>query len=370
MLIRADARSVPLVDGCVQTIITSPPYWGLRDYGTATWSGGDPACDHRQLFGGEGTASAVQNGNHGSQSRQYRDTCGKCGSQRADSQIGLEPTPDAYVRSILVVFAELWRVLRDDGTVWLNLGDSYSSGSRTTTNEPSAGVGHRAMREGRWRRTPVVEDIKPKDLIGIPWLVAFALRAAGWYLRAEIIWAKQNTMPESVTDRVTRSHEQIFLLAKSPRYYYNGDAIRELNAPSSGQWGETKQRSHGNSESSQQRAPVGGLWRVGSVVDGRNKRSVWSVATIGFPGAHFATFPPALIRPCILAGSRIGDLVFDPFIGSGTVGMVCERYSRRWIGTDLAYQDIATARTAQRGLRFDVDTNTPAPEPEPVELFG
>ena len=207
------------------------------------------------------------------------------------------------------------------------------------------------MSDRSWR---IADGFKPKDLIGIPWRVAFALQADGWYLRSDVIWYKPNPMPESVTDRPTKSHEYLFLLAKSERYFYDAAAIEEPSIHAGkivtnvggkngqmGQFGQTR----------------GGFLKDGGVTvrDGRNKRSVWTVPTMPYSGAHFATMPEALVAPCILAGSRLGDRVLDPFVGSGTVGAVAERLGRRWVGTDLnpAYHTLATVRTAQRGLRWD-----------------
>jgi DNA modification methylase len=302
MLLRADARRLPLRDGCVQTCVTSPPYWGLRDYGNP-------------------------------------------------DQIGLERTPEAYVASICEVFAEVWRVLKDDGTAWLNLGDSYAGGGRGGNPEESP---HRkqatnfgsvtGVTKEKW---PIPVGVKAKDLVGIPWRVAFALQAAGWYLRSDIIWAKSNPMPESVTDRPTKAHEYIFLLSKSERYFYDAAAIAEIGAG---------REVFGNS-----RAPEKAInpdrndsdRRVMSIQERRNKRTVWTIPTMPYSGAHFATFPEKLIEPCILAGAPLGGLVLDPFIGSGTVGAVCERLGRRWVGTELSYQPLSAARTAQAGLRWE-----------------
>lgn len=299
-LIHADVldglRSLP--DESIQCVVTSPPYWGLRDYGI-------------------------------------------------EGQLGLERTPDEYVASMVGVFAEVRRVLRNDGVLWLNIGDSYAGSSMSGDGESSSTlVGtHHTEREGARFDSPprITPGIKPKDLVGIPWRVAFALQADGWYLRSDIIWSKPNPMPESVTDRPTKAHEYLFLLTKSARYYYDADAIKEPNASSSAGWGETSQRSHGDSEVSQRRAP-GGLWRVGSVTNGRNKRTVWTIATSPFPEAHFATFPPDLVEPCILAGSKVGDTILDPFNGSGTTGVVALSHQRNYIGIDLNADYLAMAR--------------------------
>jgi DNA modification methylase len=344
-LIRADARQIPLVDGCVQTVITSPPYWGLRDYGTATWQGGDVECDHFKLAGGTaaqglGKSVAAMAANVERASVPFRDECGKCGAQRIDSQIGLEPTPDAYVQSLVQVFREVWRVLKDDGTCWLNLGDSYAHSLRQSGSEHAGqkqNTNSGSMRSGF---KPLSLGLKEKDLVGIPWRVAFALQADGWYLRSDIIWAKSNPMPESVTDRPTKSHEYLFLLTKAERYYYDAAAIAEA-AVRAGDFNNATDQHHEYAIS-----------RVIQVGETRNKRSVWHVATQPYSGAHFATWPEKLIEPCILAGSRAGDLVLDPFCGSGTTLAVAERFGRRAVGTDLGYQDLAKQRTLQRGLRF------------------
>ncbi len=274
-----------------------------------------------------------------------RDSCRLCGAQRVDAQLGLEPTIDAYVAELVTVFREVWRVLREDGTVWLNLGDSYAA-SNSGTNGFRDGRTNREHRRG----PGIPEASKPKDLLGIPWMVAFALRDDGWYLRSDIIWHKPNPMPESVTDRPTKSHEYVFLLSKEEQYFYDGEAIKEPVTGTS----HVRERNGMNPK----RALAG--WNCKSnptftaneLVDERNKRSVWTIPTEAYGGGHFATFPEALVEPCILAGSRLGDLVLDPFLGSGTVGQVAERLGRRWIGTDLAYQDLAKARTAQRGLQW------------------
>jgi DNA modification methylase len=281
----------------VHCVVTSPPYWGLRDYGTATWEGGKPECDHREkeIRFRRNLAEAANASDGGSRSQAdradgdlwlpYREVCGKCGARRIDSQIGLEPTPEEYIAKMLDVFREVRRVLRDDGTLWLNMGDSYVS-------QPNQ------------RGLDDLTELPAKNLVGMPWRLALALQADGWYLRSDIIWAKPNPMPESVTDRPTKSHEYIFLLSKSEHYYYDAEAIKEEAAEPTG---------------GRQRAALNGDVRyVGTVGDeyhegrpgrfseyqppSRNKRSVWTVGTEPFPEAHFATFPQELIKPCILAG--------------------------------------------------------------------
>ena len=306
-----------------QTCVTSPPYFGLRDYGHA-------------------------------------------------GQIGLEDTPDEFVAAMVEVFRCVRDVLADDGTLWLNLGDSYNAAGRTGhgTRQGFKQGTNRASAEKADNCRPSVDNLKPKDLIGIPWRVAFALQADGWYLRQDIIWHKPNPMPESVTDRCTKSHEYIFLLSKSERYFYDHEAVKETASKGAagsdfhtGKTGEhqlgrasTKPRKQDSTNDSFVPGATvhSGLHREGSErePETRNKRSVWTVATAPYKGAHFATFPPALIEPCILAGSRPGDVVLDPFFGSGTTGLVAQNLGRRWLGCELnpAYKPLQDERLAQQGL--------------------
>ena len=270
--------------GSVQTCITSPPYWGLRDYGE-------------------------------------------------DDQIGLEQTPDDYVEQLCLVFDAVWRVLADDGTLWLNLGDSYAGGSAASGGTQRLGPnGTLNNQRNDVQLKKVGQGLKPKDIIGIPWRVAFALQARGWFLRSEIIWHKPNPMPESVTDRPTKSHEHIFLLSKSAKYFYDHEAIKEdaLTEPAA---------RNKNAEGYQADYAKGDRFSPGERVFGadgkRNKRDVWTVPTQPFAGAHFAVYPPALIEPCVLAGSREGDTILDPFSGSGTTGVVALRNGRNYVGTEL-----------------------------------
>jgi DNA modification methylase len=369
-LIQADARALPLRDGCVQCVVTSPPYFGLRDYGTATWEGGDPACDHieatlrtRESLAAWSALHAAGGGHAVPGAIQYRGICGTCGATGTDKQIGLEATPDAYVAALVGVFRELRRVLKDDGVVWLNLGDSYNADVRKGRAE--MGHGKNSAHNVWMNRAPA--GTKPKDLLMIPARVALALQADGWYLRADVIWHKPNPMPESVTDRPTVSHEHLFLLAKAERYYYDAEAIKEP-AVMTPQRRLTPRAANPVAKFHQQpahRRPIGG-----TNPEDRNKRSVWTVPTQPYDGAHFATMPEALVEPCILAGSRLGDWIGDPFLGSGTVGAVAERLGRRWTGTDLTYQALARARTAQRGLRFaPVDQEEPEALVEAPGLF-
>lgn len=277
-------------DGTIQTCITSPPYWGLRDYGN-------------------------------------------------DDQIGLEQSPEEYVEQLCLVFDEVWRVLANDGTLWLNLGDSYAGNNSRASNNGRAGLGNE--REGVFTKTG--EGLKPKDLVGIPWRVAFALQSRGWYLRSEIIWHKPNPMPESVTDRPTKSHEHIFLLTKSARYYYDHEAIKE-----DALWAADDRNGKGrlNYDGKRQGEDGNGQEAFVAITDKRNKRDVWTVPTRPFSGAHFAVYPKALIEPCVLAGSRPGDTILDPFSGSGTTGIVAMLNGRNYIGTELnqEYANISEKR--------------------------
>lgn len=278
-------------DASVQCVVTSPPYFGLRDYGV-------------------------------------------------DGQLGLEKTPQEYVAKMVEVFREVRRVLKDDGTLWLNLGDSYNNAS-TRGNGATGGRDKStlASRMPPVGTTPTKKNtdpnLKTKDLIGIPWRVAFALQADGWYLRQDIIWQKPNPMPESVTDRCTKSHEYLFLLTKSPRYYFDHEAIKE---PSKGSWNSNK----GFKSSTQAiRQSVGFAQQGGTNPrkdenqTGRNRRSVWTITTRPYKGAHFAVFPEALVEPCVKAGSKEGDIVCDPFAGSGTTLAVAKRLGRKYLGIEL-----------------------------------
>lgn len=310
-----------------QMCVTSPPYFGLRDYGVA-------------------------------------------------GQLGLETTPDEYVNGMLETFRLVWDLLADDGTLWLNLGDSYAASGRGGGGGSfqDSDVGTKVGKINQ-RRAPVA-GFKQKDILGIPWRVAFALQADGWYLRQDIIWAKPNPMPESVRDRCTKSHEYLFMLSKSPKYYYDAAAIRTPAKESSiARWsqpnidnqigsnrvpGKTngnmkavggpradKQRGH-----SRKHAGFNARWdsmtRDEQMSLGANRRDVWFVATRPYKGAHFATFPPDLIEPCILAGSRVGDIVLDPFMGSGTTAQVAKKHKRHYLGCELNpnYRELCLQRLA------------------------
>jgi DNA modification methylase len=367
-ILEGDCRDVlaTLDASSVQTCVTSPPYFGLRDYGH-------------------------------------------------DGQIGLEPTPDEFVAALVGVFREVRRVLRDDGTVWLNLGDSYVGGGGFSPESPSNLAGAKQTTQGGAVKGTIRPQgtAKAKDLLGIPWMVAFALRADGWYLRSDIIWSKPNPMPESVTDRPTKAHEYLFLLSKGPRYFYDADAIRETSdwgRENNPEWQHQRAETNGQKHPTNRNAKSGGFteWQP---EQGRNKRSVWTVATQPYPGAHFATFPAKLIEPCILAGSSpkacgvcgapwqrvvertamvvkptpkreawqaeddhartqtggtmlepptsrtVGwesscghqddtgqSVVLDPFAGSGTTGMVALRHGRSFVGVELSPDYVRLAR--------------------------
>lgn len=323
-----------------QCCVTSPPYWGLRDYGTGTWDGGEAGCDHRDdsrhQIQGATSARAGRSNTEAQRNETFRDICGKCGALRIDAQLGLERTPEGYVANMVDVFREVRRVLRDDGTLWLNLGDSYSNaGTRQGNRGDSLG----AERQDDCRRfyAPTVPGLKNKDLVGIPWHVAFALQADGWYLRSDIIWHKPNPMPESVRDRTTKSHEYVFLLTKNERYYYDADAIAEPAAFPNGMNGNSPVKS-----------PYGQGFAAGrsdGSTDGtRNARSVWTITTKPYSGAHFAVMPPELAERCIKAGSKPGDTILDPFAGAGTTGLVADRLGRGAVLIDLKADYIEMGR--------------------------
>jgi DNA modification methylase len=298
-----------LPSGSVHMACTSPPFYGLRDYGTGSWEGGDPDCDHTWNYppGREGRETPGGRGGSFPESRQtYGQTCGKCGATRIDQQIGLEATPDEWVERLVGVFRELRRVLRDDGQLWIEVGDSFASSSTyNTTNTLHTENGWKQDGERRPNVRPPA-GVKPKDLIGAPWLLAFALRADGWYLRSEIIWAKPNPMPESCRDRPTVSHSRVFLLTKSARYFYDAEAIREPHHIGNG--GRQRAQLRGNASPRIAAAP--GSKQTGSTFDtheynpaGRNRRSVWTIPTEPYPEAHFATWPTRLVEPMVLAGT-------------------------------------------------------------------
>jgi DNA modification methylase len=313
----------------VHCVVTSPPYWGLRDYGTASWEGGNPDCDHKASTGeprkftngrGEGQGDDYAGSNLRSWTERdgttFRDVCGKCGARRVDQALGLEATPELYVERMVAVFREVRRVLRGDGVCWVNLGDSYASGNRMTEAERDS-MKERGVRRGydagnafanyseRIDRTPLAPGLKPKDLVGIPWRVAFALQADGWYLRSDVIWSKPNPMPESVTDRPTKAHEYVFLLTKSARYFFDREAVREASRVSpehAWRYAYGRYDSHKNAQRASMVKPTSALGEDFAATS-RNVRSVWEIATQPYPEAHFATYPEELVRRCILAGT-------------------------------------------------------------------
>lgn len=327
-----------------QTCVTSPPYYGLRDYGTAKWESGNDSCDHIESENKHGGQRADRN--QEGYKKQYKDLCKKCGAIRVDSQLGLEETPDEYIKAMVEVFRCVWDVLEDDGTLWLNIGDSYSRQGGQANAQTMANW--KDVHRTAIKASSGADGCKPKDLIGIPWMLAFALRADGWYLRQDIIWHKPNPMPESVQDRCTKNHEYIFLLSKKPHYYYDYDAIKE---PVKEDWG-TRNRTDGkyhNEGTGLQ--PHSGLEKS---YEWANKRSVWTVTTKPFNGAHFATFPPDLIEPCILAGAPIGGIVLDPFMGSGTTAQVAQNLGRQYLGCELntGYKTLQNKRLSQLSLEL------------------
>lgn len=409
MDVREALSSIP--DEVVQTVVTSPPYWGLRDYGLEpVIFGGDNGCQHEwrtekgfdnSKKGNVGSTTA-SDPNHSQSSRfdSQHQFCSLCSAWRGS--LGLEPTPELYVQHLVEIFREVRRVLKPDGTVWINLGDSFSvksthKGKRSGFQNSNERQEHRSD-----NRFGLCDGLKPKDLVGIPWRVAFALQADGWYLRSDIIWAKPNPMPESVTDRPTKSHEYLFLLSRSATYYYDQDAIREpalTPADSKDRCGfgspvgkhDSPEKAHSNE--------VGKRW---DKTDSRNRRSVWTIPTQPSSLPHFAQFPEKLVEPCVMAGSSekgncskcgapwvrqveikqeklsgstgsahvpgaqnwagITDrtrkivktlgwqpscdcgadpepaIVLDPFGGLGTVALVAKRHGRRWISIDLSQE--------------------------------
>ena len=365
MILVGDVRErlKELPDQSVNCCVTSPPYWGLRDYGTASWEGGNSECDHSTARSrGDDIKTGDKQGTSAGSRPNTQRTCATCGAVRVDEQIGLESTPQEFVDSMVAVFREVKRVLRDDGTLWLNIGDSYngSGGNHQPHHKNETGFQGKIGAEkykGKGRHIGT-DGLKPKDLVGIPWMLAFALRADGWYLRQDIIWHKPNPMPESVTDRCTKSHEYIFLLSKSPRYYYDNEAIKEPNADPKRTNYTPGKRAYAEGNTLQtpgkrtRRNDGFEAYANGKIPTGRNKRDVWTVTTKPYRGAHFATFPTALIEPCILAGCPEGGTVLDPFFGAGTTGLVAQRHGRKWIGCELNPEYAAIAQT-----RIEAETN-------------
>ena len=291
-------------DESIDCVVTSPPYWGLRDY-------------------------------------------------NEEEQLGLEETPEEFVANLVKVFSEVKRVLKSSGSVWLNLGDSYAMSSMRGKNSEFKGAVNQSKQGivGIDKKIPI--GLKPKDLVGIPFRVAFALQADGWYLRQDIIWHKPNPMPESVQDRCTKSHEYIFLLTKSPKYFYDIDAIREpFNIGALKRVNQNIKKQIGSKRGNGGLKPNGNMKAVGDQEKGANKKSVWKITTKPYKEAHFATFPIELPITCIKAGCPKGGIVLDPFFGSGTTGLAAQELHRHWVGIELnpEYIEIAKRRTSQSNL--------------------
>lgn len=316
MILQGDCLEVlkTLETNSINCCITSPPYWGLRDYGV-------------------------------------------------EGQLGLEKTPEEYVANMVNVFSEVKRVLHEDGTLWLNLGDTYASDtkgsggiSNSTLNAKYDEYGNLAGKsQPHFNARKIQHGLKQKDLVGVPWRVAFALQADGWYLRQDIIWHKPNPMPESVTDRCTKAHEYIFLLSKNQKYYFDNESIKEpsvAEAGTAGNWKGNRDFGLPNRQTRFYKPNLGGS------IDGtRNKRSVWTVTTKPFKEAHFATFPEDLILPCVLAGCPKGGIILDPFNGAGTTGVVAKKNFREYIGIELneEYIKIAEKRIADTDVNLTMD---------------
>ena len=384
--------------GIVDCVVTSPPYWGLRDYGTGEWEGGDPACDHtksmpsaeheenikrRERLGYEGHGGWEKTAQRG----DGKSYCPACGAKRIDKQIGLEATFAEWLEKMVEVFREVRRVMKDEASLWVNCGDGYNGTGNTGGGDDGKRRGiegygaEGAYGKGTWT-PPRATGLKPKDLIGMPWRLAFALQADGWYLRSDIIWSKPNPMPESVTDRPTKSHEYLFLLTKQPRYYYDAEAIREKAEYGRGSDPSGNMFSRIGHSDNHREGSKGHTFN-----GGRNKRDVWWLATQPFPESHFATMPEALVEPCIRAGTSqkgycpecgkpwirvvereiehtqkthtvgwkpscecggdpVPGIILDPFMGSGTVGLVAKKLGRDFLGIELnpEYIEIAERR--------------------------
>lgn len=336
-----------------QTCITSPPYYGLRDYGTGKWIGGDENCSHkRDSKYSDKTITGHANKDLTVGDAIYKSVCPRCGAIREDRQLGLEETPEEYIKAMVEVFRCVWDVLEDDGTLWLNIGDSYYNyrpGKGQALVKQTVANNNQDLPQTCARRGNKLDGLKEKDLIGIPWMLAFALRADGWYLRQDIIWHKPNPMPESVNDRCTKSHEYIFLLSKSHKYHFDHEAIKEEGVIPAGTLAAKGSAERQNQKGVNARPPEYKEY------DGqRNKRSVWTVNTKPYSGAHFAVFPEELIEPCILAGAPLGGIVLDPFMGSGTTAQVAQDLGRQYLGCELnpEYGKLQKKRTAQTSLDF------------------
>lgn len=335
-------------DNSIDCCVTSPPYYALRDYGTGTWVGGKPDCPHyRTSKSSDKTITGhkrMQENKSPVGDAIYKDVCPLCGAIRVDNQIGLEETPEKYIERLTEVFMEVHRVLKPEGTLWLNIGDSYNGSGGNHKEGQKNDTGFQGVTGARCGGKGAKEKwLKSKDLIGIPWMLAFSLRDSGWYLRQDIIWHKPNPMPESVNDRCTKSHEYIFLLSKSQRYYFDYEAIQEdsvcMNDPRKGLGHIDYNGKRDGKIGEGQRAFI-------SITDKRNKRDVWSVNVKPCKEAHFATYPQELIAPCIIAGCPQKGVVLDPFIGSGTTAIVASKLGRDYVGIELnpEYKEMAERR--------------------------
>lgn len=332
-------------DNSIDCCVTSPPYFALRDYGTATWIGGDSNCPHyRTNKISDKTATGhrrMQEMGNPVGDAIYKDTCPLCGAVRVDNQIGLEKTPVEYIKKLTSVFGEVYRVLKPNGTLWVNIGDTYNGNKNGNTET----VKHKKVADNVEFKKEIWGGAKNKDLIGIPFMLALALRDCGWYLRQDIIWHKPNPMPESVTDRCTKSHEYIFLLSKSSSYFFDYQAIQEKSICV-----DDKRLNKGHIDYNGKRETFTGQQSFVSIAEKRNKRDVWSVNVKPFKEAHFATFPEELITPCILAGCPENGVVLDPFMGSGTTGVVASRYKRNFVGIELNQEYINIAEKRIKNL--------------------
>lgn len=361
-------------DESIDCVVTSPPYYGLRDYGTGHWEGGDPNCDHeaaRRKTRFDYKLDEKQASSKGTDVKSYEKVCPLCGAVRVDEQIGLEETPEEYIDRLVELFREIKRCLKKEGTIWVNIGDSYWGGGwrNAEFNEHSGEIQKGSKGTYCGKSMPnlkgYVNGYKPKDLIGIPWMLAFALRADGWYLRQDIIWHKPNPMPESVTDRCTKAHEYIFLLSKSKDYYFAYEEIQEdavtveNRPPAIVREREldynTKRRNNPEAYLSTTRTKDGKAQNPTQTKDvqytTRNKRDVWSVCVKPNRETHFATYPESLVVPCIKAGCPENGVVLDPFMGSGTTGIVARKLNRNFVGTELnpEYQKMAERRIFNEG---------------------
>jgi len=355
MIINTNSLHIPLVSNCVNCVVTSPPYFGHRDYQTATWVGGDSNCTHiqrNQVHGGEAARPYQE-----SVTFHYKGKCELCGAVSIDNQLGMEDTPEKFVNNLVIVFREIWRVLKGDGVAFLNLGDTYMSSGGASRHLGYSDPKYKNGRNGEHIEPQAFkhEYIRPKSLIGIPWRVALALQQEGWIIRNDIVWTKNNPLPESVTDRFTKSHEYVFMLSKSERYYFNAKAVEEpsvtyqyekRNIP-----GVVRDRSHDyDSKIKKMNNITGNMSKRGvtrttkelnlkpqedKTYATRNRRDVFNINTKPCNLAHFAVMPEELVNICILAGCPEDGTVLDPFCGAGTTGLVAKTNSRKFIGLEL-----------------------------------